>query len=118
METIKLGLGVTIILAMALLGYKLVPPYFSNYQFEDAIKNDAVQGTYSNRSVEDIRAAVVKQAQEFDISLTPQQVHVVRTGGFGTGVLQIDAEYSIPVELPGYSTSLSFHPSTENKGVY
>jgi hypothetical protein len=50
--------------------------------------------------------------------LTPKQVHVQRVGSLGTGTLSIDAEYSVPVDLPGYSTTLEFHPSTQNKGVY
>ena len=54
-----------------------------------------------------------------DSVLTPKQVHVSRTGGGnGNGSLTIEAEYSVPVDLPGYSTTLSFHPSSQNKGVF
>jgi len=45
-------------------------------------------------------------------------VHVTRVGSFGNGTLGIDVEYSVAVDLPGYSTTLDFHPSTKNKGVY
>ena len=38
--------------------------------------------------------------------------------GFGTGSLTIEADYSVPVTLPGYSTTLDFHPSSKNKGVF
>ena len=62
--------------------------------------------------------AVIKQARNYDIALTPKQVKVSRVGGFGIGTLAIEAEYSVPVELPGFSTTLSFHPSSQNKGVY
>jgi hypothetical protein len=61
---------------------------------------------------------VVKRARDFDIPLTPEQVKVSRVGGFGTGTLAIEAEYSVPLDLPGYSTTLKFHPTTSNKGVY
>ncbi len=67
---------------MILVGIKVIPPCFSNYQFEDAIKKDALQATYTSRSEEDIRKAVIKHAHEYDIPLTPQQVQVSRTGGF------------------------------------
>jgi hypothetical protein len=114
----KLFFGIAVILVMGLLGFKVIPLYFANYEFEDAIKNDAVQATYSSRTEQDIRAAVVKHAHEYDIPLTPQQVRVSRVGGFGTGTLTIDAEYSVPLDLPGYSTTLQFHPSSSNKGVF
>ena len=118
MATLKLILGVGIFVAMGLVGFKIIPPYFSNYQFEDSLKTEAVQATYSTRSEEDVRDAVIKQARNYDIALTPKQVHVSRVGGFGQGTLAIDAEYSVPIELPGYSTTLEFHPSSKNKGVY
>ena len=114
----KLFFGIAVILVMGLLGFKVIPLYFANYEFEDAIKNDAVQATYSSRTEQDIRAAVVKHAHEYDIPLTPQQVRVSRVGGFGTGTLTIDAEYSVPLDLPGYSMTLQFHPSSSNKGVF
>ncbi len=118
MATLKLVFGLAIFVAMGLVGFKIIPPYFSNYQFEDSLKTEAVQATYSTRSEEDVRDAVIKQARNYDIALTPKQVHVSRVGGFGQGTLAIDAEYSVPIELPGYSTTLEFHPSSKNKGVY
>jgi len=118
MSTLKLVLGFGVFVAMIVVGIKVIPPFFANYQFEDTLKAEAVQATYSTHTEEDIRNSVVKHAHEYDIPLTPQQVHVTRTGGFGTGTLNIDAEYSVPVDLPGYSTTLNFHPSSSNKGVF
>lgn len=111
-------MGFAIFGLLALVCYKLVPPFFSNYQLEDAIKSDALQGTYSTHSEEDIRQAVVKHARDFDIELNPKDVHVTRTGGFGTGTLTIEADYTVPVNLPGYTTTLEFHPSSNNRGVF
>ncbi len=118
MATLKLILGLAVFAVMGLVGFKIIPPYFSNYQFEDSLKTEAVQATYSTRSEEDIRDEVIKHARNFDIALTPKQVHVSRVGGFGQGSLAIDADYSVPIELPGYSTTLDFHPSSKNKGVF
>ncbi len=118
MATLKLILGVAIFGMLALVGIKVIPPFFANYQFEDVIKNEATQSTYSTRSEDDVRESIIKQARSLDIALTPKQVHVSRQGGYGAGTLSIDAEYSVPIDLPGYSTTLDFHPSTKNKGVY
>jgi hypothetical protein len=118
MATVKLILIVAILGFMGLVGFKLIPPYFSNYQFEDSIKTEATQSTYSTRSEDDIREASMKEARGYDIALTPKEVHVSRAGGFGTGTLAIEVDYSVPIDLPGYSTTLEFHPSTKNKGIY
>jgi hypothetical protein len=118
MGSVKMILGVGMMVVVAIVCLKLVPPYFANYEFEDAIKNEALQSTYGTRSEEDIRDAVVKHAREYDIPLTSKQVKVIRTGNSGTGTLTIEANYSIPVSMPGYATTLEFHPSSSNKGIY
>lgn len=110
--------GVGVIVVVAFIGIAIIPPYFSNYQFEDAIKTEALQSTYTSRSEDDIRDSIIKRAHECDIQLTSKQVRVSRTGSYGTGSLTIEADYSVPVSLPGYSTILEFHPSSKNKGVF
>jgi hypothetical protein len=118
MGTVKLLFGVLVIVAVGLVGMKIIPAYFSNYEFEDFIKTEALQSTYTTRTEDDIRDAVIKHAKDYDIPLTAKQVHVSRTGFNGNGSLSIEAEYSVPVDLPGYSTTLEFHPSSKNKGVF
>jgi hypothetical protein len=118
MATLKLILGFALFGAIGLISIKVIPPFFSNYEFEDSIKNEAMQSTYSTRTEDDIRESVIKHARDYDIALTPKQVKVSRTGGYGTGSLLIEAEYSVPLELPGYSTTLNFHPSTANRGAF
>ncbi len=118
MGSLKLAFGVGIFAALVFAGIKIIPPFFSNYELEDSIKTEALQATYSTRTEDDIRETIIKQARNYDIALTPKQVHVSRAGTFGNGSLYIEAEYSVPLELPGYSTTLDFHPSSKNKGVF
>jgi hypothetical protein len=118
MGTLKAIFGVLVIVAVAIISIKIIPVYFSNYEFEDFIKSEALQSTYSTRTEDDIREAVVKHARDYDIQLTSRQVRVSRSGSNGSGSLSIEAEYSVPVSLPGYSTTLEFHPSSKNKGVF
>ncbi len=119
MSTLKLVFGLAVFGLVIMVGLKLIPPYFSNYELEDAIKTEALQSTYTTRSEEDIRTAIIKQAHSYDIELTDKQVHVTRSGsGIGIGTLAIDCEYNVPIELPGYSTTLVFHPSSKNRGIY
>lgn len=114
----KLVFGVAIFAMLALVGIKVIPPYFSNYELEDSIKTEALQATYSTRTEEDVREAIIKHARNYDIALTPKEVHISRMGGYGTGTLTIEVDYSVDIDLPGYSTSIEFHPSSKNKGIY
>jgi hypothetical protein len=118
MASLKLILGLGVVAAFLLVCFRLIPPYFSNYELADAVKTEAVQSTYTTRSEEDIKASVIKHARDYDIDLSPKQVHVMRNGGIGNGTLAIEVDYTVPLELPGYSTELDFHLSSKNSGVY
>src|SRR5262252_1563959 len=118
MGTVKAILGLAVMAAVIVLGMKVIPPYFSNYEFEDYIKNEALQATYGQRTEDDIRDSVIKHARDYDIQLTSKEVHVVRSGSGGGATLTIEADYSVPLDLPGYATTLEFHPSTKNKSIY
>ena len=97
MGTLKMILGVAVMLLFAIIGIKIIPVYFSNYEFEDFIKTEALQATYSTRSEDEIRDSVIKHARDYDIQLTTRQVRVSRTGAYGNGSLSIEAQYSVPV---------------------
>jgi hypothetical protein len=118
MGTVKMILGLGLIAALIVAGIAIIPPFFANYQFEDVLKNEALAATYSSRPEEEIKTSVLKKAKDLDIPLTEKQLKVVRTGTYGTGTLTISADYTVPVNLPGYETSLEFHPSSTNKGTY
>jgi len=118
MGTLKLIAGFGIILALIYGSWMIIPPYFANYQFEDEIKSEALHSTYTTKTEDDIRNAVLKQAKELDIPLTREQIKVQRAGGMGQGSLLIDVDYTVRVDLPGYPLDLHFHPTTANKGIY
>jgi hypothetical protein len=118
MGSIKLIFGIFVIVAAIFLGAELVPPYFSNYQFEDGIKSEAQLATYSTKPEDAIRDTVFKKAQELEIPITREQIKVHRTGPTGTGTVMIEAAYTIHVNLPGYPLDLHFDPSVKNKGAF
>ncbi|HEX6805099.1 MAG TPA: hypothetical protein VF133_15575 [Terriglobales bacterium] len=118
MGTIKMFLGIFMIVGGLYASIKIVPPYFENYQFQDAIKDEAVRDSYSPKSEDEIRDTIVKKAQEFDIPLAPENVHVTRQGNQFSGTVIIHAAYVVHVDMPGYPMDLHFDASTENKGVF
>jgi hypothetical protein len=107
MATLKLVFGFVLFGMVALVCYKLLPPFFANYELEDSIKTEATQSTYSTRSEDDIRASIIKQARGYDIALTPRQVHVLRVGSFGTGTLDHPQFPSFVAELGRVLKSIS-----------
>ena len=119
MGKIKLLFGLGVIVAVIYGGAEVIPPYFSNYEFEDSIKEEALHSTYGTKTEDAIRDAVFKKAQDLEIPLTREQIKVQRTGsGQGSGTVSIEADYSVHVDLPGYPLDVHFAPSSRNKGVF
>jgi hypothetical protein len=114
MHTLKLALWITVIVTGAYVGCLVVPPYFSNYQFQDTIENTAVLESYSTKSADDIRTSIYKRAQELQIPITPDQIVVQK--GLTSGVL-IQANYTVHVDIPGYPVDLDFHPASKNQPI-
>jgi hypothetical protein len=117
MSTIKMFLALFMICGGVYVGAKIVPPFFENYQFQDAVRNEATLDTYTSKNEGDIRTAVFRKAQDLDIPITEEQIRVQRQGAQGSGIIIIRAPYVVHVDLPGYPMDLHFDASTENRGV-
>ena len=118
MGSIKAFLGILVIVGGLYVGIKVIPPYFSNYQFEDAIKDEATRDSYAAKSESDIQDAIFKKAQDFDIPIKKEGIHVERQGSQFNGTVIVRAAYVVHVDLPLYPLDLNFDASTQNKGVF
>ena len=117
MGSLKLVAGIFVMVASVYLIAVLAPPFFSNYQFEDAIRTEAQMDTYNTKSEDQIRDAIFRKAQDLDVPVSREQIKVQRSGVTGTGSISIEAPYIVHVSLPGYPVDLNFDPSSRNKGV-
>ena len=114
----KMIIGIMFIVVVISVSVALVPPYWANYQFEDAIKTEALMATNSTKTEDAIRETVYKRAQDLDIPLDREKIKIQRVGGQGTGSVTIEAPYVVQVNIPGYPITLNFDPMTSNKGVF
>jgi hypothetical protein len=118
MGTVKALIGLLAIIAVFYCCFQIVPPELSNYSFQDDLKNIAMTGAANPRQTDqDLIDAVMKKAQEHQIALAPEQVTVQRIGTPGAPAVYVAAEYSVPINLPGYSFTLHFTPTSGNRGM-
>jgi uncharacterized protein DUF4845 len=96
---------------VAVAVWRLVPPYFNNYQLQDTITDEARMNTYTPKSAEAIRDTIWKKCKELDIPVKPEQINVQRDGQS----VSIWLDYTVHVDLPLYPVDLAFHPSSKNK---
>jgi hypothetical protein len=118
MSTIKMFLGLFVIVAAMYATFELVPPYFENFQFRDAIRDEATRDSYIGKSEDDIRLSVFKQAQQLNIPIAEESIKVQRSGQNFNGTVVIHAPYVVHIDMPGYPLDLHFDASTENRGVF
>ena len=117
MGTVKAIIGVLVFVGMIYAGYQIIPPELSNYSFNDDLKDLAMMAGANPRTTDDdLLKQVLKRAQDHNIELAPEQVTVQRIGTPGAPAVYVQADYSVPVNFPGYSFTLHFTPSSGNKG--
>lgn len=116
MRTLKLLIALGIIAVGVYVGFQVVPPFFANYQFQDAIQNEAVLQSYSNKSEDEIRETIFKKAQDLNIPIQENQIIVQRMGG-GSGGLAISAAYTVHLDLPYYPLDLEFRPASKSAPI-
>jgi hypothetical protein len=111
MKTIKALFGLFVIVAAFYSAWKLIPPYFRHYRFEDVVAVEALQASYSQKNEDEIREVVLAKARDLEIPITPQQIKVRRSAA---GV-EIDAAYTEYVDLMVRPVTLNFAVSSKNK---
>jgi hypothetical protein len=112
------GVFAFLVVAAVVVGlFEIVPPLITNYSFQDDLKTVALlDGSNFQKTDDDIRIDVLHKAKEHDLPIQEKQIKVERLSTPGMSAVYVSADYSIPVNLPGYSFDLHFSPNSGNKG--
>jgi hypothetical protein len=92
---------------------KVVPALVNEYQFQDGIQTLARFATVNRQTPEQIRAAVLKEAQKDDVPVAAEDIKVDAVNGN----IKIRADYSVTVDLKVYQWTLNFHPAASNDSL-
>ncbi|HEV3315329.1 MAG TPA: hypothetical protein VG488_00120 [Candidatus Angelobacter sp.] len=93
------------------VGWNMVPPYFTNYQFQDELDDIARHVSYTNRSDEDVRGTIIKKAGEMGIPLRADQITITRL----TDGLAISVHYQVHVDMILHPVDLDFTANSKNQ---
>jgi hypothetical protein len=110
MKSFRAIAGIALIVAVVYATFMLVPPYYSNYQFQDVINSEARMNSYTQKTEDDMREYVWRKAKQFGIPVTRDQINVKRDGQS----VAISVDYQVHVDLPGYPLDLQFHTASKN----
>ncbi len=117
MGTIKGLLGLLAIAAVVVGIFQVAPPMLANYSFQDDLRTIAMMnGGSSTRTDDEIRNDVLRKAKDHNLPLTEKQVMVQRISTPGVNAVYVAADYTVTIDLPGYSFDMRFTPSSGNRG--
>jgi hypothetical protein len=94
-------------------GWKLIPPYFHNYQFQDELDDIARRATYQAKTDDDLRQLIITKAASYDIPLRDDQIAIARQPD-GVG---ITVHYRIHVDMLVHPVDLDFTTNSLNKRI-
>jgi len=105
--------------AVVYVGFKVVPLYVNNYEFQDALESEARFAITNRRQPDDVRNDIWKKVVELNIPVDKKDIQVKYpvSGSGPMGLLDIDVPYTVDVEFPGYTLELNFHPHGDNHSI-
>jgi hypothetical protein len=113
---VKAIVGFLAIICVVVACFEVAPPLMANYSFEDDLRNvSLMDGANFQKTDDDIRNDVMRKVREHDLPITPKQITVQRISTPGLMAVYVAADYSVPVNLPGYTFDMHFTPSSGNK---
>lgn len=100
--------GLILLLAAALIAYKMIPVKVKAADLRDAIEDEAKSA--GQNTDKQILSAILNRAQILELPVTENNVQINRSANS----IQIDVQYTVPVEFPGYTHQWKFHHKTNN----
>lgn len=112
--------AVAILLMLCSAGWQIGKWELANVELRDDMHDMASElgariGFSDSLSDEGFRTEVMRKARKYDIQLRPEQVTVVRSGEGIQARMYFAADYTVPIQLPGFSFQLHFKPESGTK---
>jgi hypothetical protein len=99
-----------LLVAFIYVCFRVVPLYVADFQFRDSMQSAARFASVNRLSNEQIRANLFKEAEKAELPLRLEDIKVANRGGR----IDIEANYSVTVDLHVYQWTLTFHPAASN----
>ena len=105
----------TLVLAACVyVSARVIPIYVNEYEFQDGMQTIARFATVNRQGADQIREAIVKEAEKDDLPVRKEDIKVRAAGGN----VNINVDYSVTVDLHVYQWTLNFHPTVTNNALF
>ena len=100
--------GLVLLAVGIFIAYKLVPVKVRAAELRQEVIDQAKAA--GMRGDDKIMAAILRKAQDDDLPVGEDNVHIRRTAN----TINVDVEYTIPVQFPGFTYQMDQHVHAEN----
>ena len=112
-SNLKAILWILALAAFIYVAVKLTPPLINDFEFQDGVQTIARFATATRQAPEQIRAAILKEAEKDDVPIDAKDIKVQAVNGN----VRIKVDYSVTVDLTVYQWTLNFHPNVSNDSL-
>jgi hypothetical protein len=110
---LKAILWILALVAFIYVTVKITPPLINDFEFQDGVQTIARFATATRQAPEQIRAAILKEAEKDDVPIDAKDIKVQAVNGN----VKIKVDYSVTVDLTVYQWTLNFHPNVSNDSL-
>ena len=102
----RVGAGVAVLVALVVMGARLVPIYVHNIELQQFVEDVAHRAAAPTSSDDILRTWVLDKAADLDLPVKADNVQIQRSADS----VRIVVRYAVRVDMPLYTVNLHFYP--------
>jgi len=103
----RVAAGIAVLVLLALVGLRLLPPYLENLRFQQYLNSLVAEPASASVPIDQLTARIVAKSTSLAIPVTSQDVHIIRT----ESEFKIEVLYLVHIDLLAYTVDLHFRPA-------
>lgn len=103
-----------ILLFFVFVCYKVIPPYYANYQIEDWLKTQVPFLMVNHTTDEALTETIIKELKNDGVTVTKDNIKIIQNSSRGVNV---EISYDVHCDLKVYQLTLHFTPSMNSQAL-
>jgi hypothetical protein len=111
MSRLRIAAAVIILIALAIMGARLLPLYLDNMRLQSYVERITQDAENRTRPDDALRVAVLEKAAFLGLPVKAENVRIKRS----EDNMRIDVRYVVRVDFPMYTVDLHFYPGAGSR---
>lgn len=103
-----------ILLMILFVCFKIVPPYYANYEFEDWLKTQVPFFMVNHTTDDALVGSIIKELKNDGVTVTKDNIKIVQNNSQG---INVEINYDVNCDLIFYDQKLHFSPQMNSQAL-